>query len=59
MQRVTIRTLALMVELLLGVVALQCLPQAKPPRADAVWLAGNSTADMPAPSEVNDCTIET
>jgi len=59
MQKVTIRTLALMVELLLGVVALQCLPQTRPPRAGAVWLAGNSTADTPAPSEVNDCTIET
>jgi hypothetical protein len=59
MQRVSIRTLALMVELLLAVVALQCLPPAKPARASAVWLAGNGTGNTPAPSEVNDCTVET
>ncbi|MEN6424539.1 MAG: hypothetical protein ABFE13_04195 [Phycisphaerales bacterium] len=59
MKRVTVRTLALMVELLLAVVALQCLPSAKPPRAGAVWLAGDSEVNTPTPSEVNDCTIET
>jgi hypothetical protein len=58
-KRVTIRTFALMVELLLAVVALQCLPSAKPARASAVWLAGNGEVNAPTPSEVNDCTIET
>ncbi len=59
MQRVSIRTLALMVELLLAVVAVQCLPAAKPVKAGAVWLAGNSTGDVSTPSEVNDCPVGT
>lgn len=58
MQRVSIRTLALMVELLIAVVALQYRAPARPVRAGAVWLAGNGAGAMPAPSEANDCTIE-
>ncbi|MEN6577466.1 MAG: hypothetical protein ABFD90_14070 [Phycisphaerales bacterium] len=59
MKRVSIRTLALMVELLLAVIALQCLPSARPARASAVWLAGDGEVNTPTPSEVNDYTIET
>jgi len=58
MQRVSVRTLVLMVELLIAIVALQCLPAAKPVKAGAVWLAGSSTHGTPALSEANDCTVK-
>ncbi len=41
MQRVSIRTLALMVELLIAVAAYQYLATLRPAKADAAWLAGN------------------
>ncbi len=43
MQRVSIRTLALMVELLIAVAAQQYLAGPQVVKAGAVWLAGNST----------------
>jgi hypothetical protein len=43
MQRVSIRTLALMVELLIAVAAYQYLATLRPAKAGAVWLAGNCT----------------
>ncbi|HNS22088.1 MAG TPA: hypothetical protein PKH24_16410 [Sedimentisphaerales bacterium] len=59
MKRVSIRTLALMVELLLAVVAIQCLSSVRPVKASAVWLAGNGPIPMSSPSEANDCALET
>ena len=57
MQRVTVRTLALMVELLLAVVSYQyvCVSLARAARPDAVWVGGRSapsthTADVNSPS---------
>jgi len=44
MQRVSIRTLALMVELLIAVAAHQYLTTFRPVKADAIWLAGNCAA---------------
>jgi len=44
MQRVSIRTLVLMLELLVAVVALQYVTLVKPARADAVWLARDCVA---------------
>jgi len=43
MQRVSIRTLALMVELLIAIAAQQYLAAPRVVKADAVWLAGNGT----------------
>lgn len=43
-QRVSIRTLVLMLELLVAVVALQYVTLVKPARADAVWLARDCAA---------------
>lgn len=57
MQRVSVRTLALVVELLLAVVALQYRTLSGTVKADAVWLAGDCTAPVLAPSaDVNDPT---
>ena len=50
MQRVSIRTLALLVELLLAVVSHQCLGTPQPTQPDAVWLAGSCTAVPQCPS---------
>jgi hypothetical protein len=44
MQRVSIRTLALMVELLIAIAAQQYLAAPRMVKADAVWLAGSCTA---------------
>ncbi len=59
MQRVTVRTLTLMVVLLLAVIALQCLPAAQPVKASAVWLAGNGSGPLATPCEANECAMET
>ena len=48
-----------MVELLLAVVAIQCLSSVRPVKASAVWLAGNGPIHMSSPSEANDCALET
>lgn len=50
MPRVSIRTLALMVELLIAVIAVQFLTMPRPASADAVWLAGDCLALPPAPA---------
>ncbi len=50
MSRVSLRTLILMVELLVALVAFQYLTLVKPVRADAVWLAGNAFAPPSAPA---------
>jgi hypothetical protein len=50
MQKVSLRTLVLMLELLLAVVALQYMVMAKPARASVVWLAGDGLASAAAPS---------
>jgi len=58
MKRVSVRTLALMVELLLAVVAIQCLSSVRPVKASARWLAGNGPIHTSSPSEANDCAVE-
>ncbi len=50
MKRVSIRTLALLVELLIAVIVYQCITVPAPPRAGAVWLAGENVCAAPAPS---------
>ncbi|OHB63755.1 MAG: hypothetical protein A2Y76_05955 [Planctomycetes bacterium RBG_13_60_9] len=50
MQRVSVRTLVLMMELLIAVVAFQYLVMVRPVQADAIWLAGNTIATMQTPS---------
>jgi len=49
MQRVSMRTLILMLELLTAVVALQYVTLAQPVKADAVWLATDFVAPPSAP----------
>jgi antibiotic biosynthesis monooxygenase (ABM) superfamily enzyme len=49
MQRVSLRTLALMVELLIAVAVHQYLAGPRVVKADAIWLAGNSTCVQQAP----------
>jgi hypothetical protein len=49
MQRVSIRTLVLLLELLTAVVALQYVTLAQPVKADVVWLATDFVAPPPAP----------
>jgi hypothetical protein len=51
MQRVSIRTLVLMLELLVAVVALQYMVMVRPARAGAIWLARDSTPAVQTPSE--------
>ena len=51
MQRVSLRTLVLMVELLVAVVAIQYIAVVSPPRTDAVWLARDGLVPLAAPSE--------
>ena len=71
MQRVSVRTLVLMLELLLAVVAWQYLTVAKPAKADAIWLAGDChtassiqarvvdpAATAPAPATAGEGTSE-
>ncbi|MBM4024583.1 MAG: hypothetical protein FJ280_04150 [Planctomycetes bacterium] len=50
MQRVSLRTLVLMVELLLAIIALQYITLAGPAQADAVWLASEGIAPVSAPA---------
>jgi hypothetical protein len=58
MQRVSIRTLALMVELLIAVAAHQYLSLARPAQADAVWLAGREAAVQPTQSGCTECPAD-
>ncbi len=51
--RVSLRTLILMLELLIAVVALQYLVAIKPARAGAIWLANDRPATMSAPAEAS------
>jgi len=54
MQRVSIRTLVLVLELLAAVVGFQYLATARPAKADAVWLAGDSlTSTLPAAGQTD------
>jgi hypothetical protein len=48
-QRVSLRTLVLMLELLAAVVGLQIAAAARPAKAGAVWLAGDCRVAAPAP----------
>jgi hypothetical protein len=58
MQRVSVRTLALMVELLLAVLALQYMTVIGAVKADAVWLAGDCVVPVSAPAaDFNDPTV--
>jgi hypothetical protein len=50
MRRVSVRTLALMVELLIAVAAHQYLVMLRPAQPDAVWLAGKGAAIQQTPS---------
>ena len=54
MPRVTLRTLFLMLELLVAVVALQYLTFTRPIQADAVWVA----ADFVAPPSGPACQVD-
>jgi hypothetical protein len=49
MKRVSVTTLALLVELLIAVIVHQCVTVPAPPRAGAIWLAGDSATVQPAP----------
>ncbi len=51
--RVSLRTLLLMLELLVAVVALQYLTTLRPAQAGAVWLANDRPATMSAPAEAS------
>jgi len=59
MERTSLRTLVLLLELLTAVVSLQYIVGIRSARAGAVWLAGDRAVSLPAPAEVNDCTVET
>ncbi len=59
MQRTTVRTLVLLLELFAAVVSLQYLAAMKPARAGAVWLAGNCTASPPAATQPADDAVST
>jgi hypothetical protein len=50
MKRVSVRTLALLVELLIAVIAQQYIAAAARPQVGAVWLARNNAAVQPASS---------
>jgi hypothetical protein len=56
MQKVSIRTLALLLELLLAVASHQYLTMVKP-STGAIWLAGNRTAIAYHPFDRTDCAI--
>lgn len=57
MQRVSLRTLVLVLELLAAVVGFQCVTAARPAKADAIWLAGNgSTVAQPPAVQIDDPT---
>jgi hypothetical protein len=55
MQRVSMRTLVLMLELLVAVVAFQ-YTAARPAKADAVWLAGTCVAVPQSTAGLTDAT---
>jgi antibiotic biosynthesis monooxygenase (ABM) superfamily enzyme len=50
MKKVSFRTLALLVELLIAVIVHQYVTVPTPPRAGAVWLAGECNTVQPAPT---------
>ncbi|MGE5296796.1 MAG: hypothetical protein ACM3VT_18400 [Solirubrobacterales bacterium] len=50
MQKTSIRTLVLLLELFAAVASLQYFAAIRPARAGAVWLAGNCTTSQPAPA---------
>ena len=59
MKRVSIRTLALMLNLLLAVVSYQYLAAVRQPvKAGAVWLAGNRTVVEPNQCASHPCTAK-
>ncbi len=58
MQTVSVRTLALMVELLIAVAAQQYLSSAKSVKPDAVWLASAGTTAQPASADGTGCPAE-
>ncbi len=51
--RVSLRTLILMLELLVAVIALQYLTALRPTKPGAVWLADDRPATMSAPAEAS------
>jgi hypothetical protein len=57
MQRVSIRTLVLMLELLMAVVGLQMAVATGSAKADAIWLAGDCIVPAAAPSGEMNGTI--
>jgi hypothetical protein len=56
MQRVSMRTLALMLALLLAVVSHQYMAVATPAKAGAIWLAGDCTGLEQSPCIEPGCT---
>ena len=48
MKKVSFRTLALLVELLIAVIVHQYVTVPAPPRAGAIWLAGDCATVQPA-----------
>jgi hypothetical protein len=56
MKRVSIRTLALLLELLLAVASHQYLTMVKP-STEAIWLAGGYTAIAYHPFDHTGCTV--
>jgi hypothetical protein len=57
MSRVSLRTLVLLVELLVAVVAFQYLAAVRTAKADAIWLAGDCIAlTQPAVEPAGDTT---
>jgi hypothetical protein len=55
MQRTSLRTLVLLMELFVAVVSLQYLAGIRPGKASAIWLAGNCTTSPSSPAQdVND-----
>jgi hypothetical protein len=57
MQKVSMRTLALLLELLLAVVSHRCLSVARAEGADAVWLANDCTAVEQGQCVGTGCTV--
>lgn len=55
-QRVSIRTLVLMLELLTAVVGFQLVTAARTVPADAVWLAGKNIAIVPPTAPATDAS---
>jgi hypothetical protein len=55
MQRTSLRTLVLMLELFTAVASLQYLAEIRPAKASAVWLAGDGTTSPTTPAhDAND-----